>query len=184
MKIKNFKSEKQEIDIDLSEIFSEIMESVRVVLSDKELLDAQNQILRLGGAKYLQKEFNINRHTSYQYISGRRKLPLRVYLRTKQNKKELHLKLLSSNSRTIKLPFYINPDIAYLVGALRDGWLIQTRSIPFGIGIHQKTQDWLTGTIAPILEKNFSIKPTIRGRNLIVYSEILGYYLTRCLNSR
>jgi len=70
-------------------------------------------------------------------------------------------KYMSKRKSQYNIPDYINPEIAYLAGALRDGSISKTET-PIGtkyyIAFCNSSYEWLQNTIKPILEKLFQIE--------------------------
>jgi len=113
-------------------------------------------LLRKGGAEYLASK-RINRHTAYQLLGGRRNLPLSIYLEVAGKlPQKIRLKMAKNLSAEILLPLRMNAQVAYLAGAMRDGWLICVKDRPIGIGLAQNDQTWLsTARYWPFISTNF-----------------------------
>lgn len=63
----------------------------------------------------------------------------------------------------IAIPSYINPELAYLAGALRDGSISRTATsigIKYYVAFCNTSYEWLNNVIRPILEKTFQINVT------------------------
>ena len=66
-----------------------------------------------------------------------------------------------TNRTKIKIPKYLTTDLAYLLGALRDGSMTHYTNV-YEIEISQKFKDWLVNSIAPRLERLFGIQTQIK----------------------
>ena len=166
--------------MDLKILLGERLKDVRVVLAPKELKKIRQILFKRGGAGYLVSN-GINRNTAYQILSGRRNLPLSIYLKVvKKLPQKIRLKMAKNLSPEVVLPSKLNAQIAYLAGAMRDGWLICVKDRPIGVGLAQKEQSWLREA-SLLFEANFKVKPKFFGKNLIVYSEIIALYFHKFL---
>ncbi len=166
--------------MDLEKLFDERLKGVRVLPDQKESKKIRRVLLLKGGARYL-VSIGINRHTAYQILSGRRNLPLSVYLKAvKKLPGKIGLKMAKNLSPKVLLPLSLNAQLAYIAGAMRDGWLICVKDRPIGIGLAQKDRSWLK-EVSSLFEANFEIKPKISGERLIIYSEIVALYFHKFL---
>ncbi|MCD6523112.1 MAG: hypothetical protein J7K68_05155 [Candidatus Diapherotrites archaeon] len=172
---------KQICGVDLMEILGEKAVKTRVVLNSKEFKVIQKTLKDRGGATYLQKHFGVNKWTSYQYLSGRRNLPVKIYLSLVDEFERISLKMVTNKAKTVHFPMQINKDLAYLAGALRDGWLIQVDGNVIGLGMEQSEQPWLRETLVPIYLNQFGVRPVIKQTTLTLYSELVGEYIHKVL---
>ena len=166
--------------MDLKKLFDERLKDVRVLLDQKESKKVRRVLLLKGGARYLVSN-GINCSTAYQILSGRRNLPLSVYLKVARKLPDkIRLKMAKNLSVEVFLQFRLNAQLAYLAGAMRDGWLICVKDRPIGIGLAQKDRTWLKN-VASLFEANFKVKPKISGKRLVIYSEIIALYFHKFL---
>ena len=74
----------------------------------------------------------------------------------------LDTEFFKNQSRTrIRLPDYINPEIAYLAGALRDGCISKTETrigTKYYLAFCNTSYEWLDSVLKPLLEKLFDIR--------------------------
>ncbi len=159
----------------LERMLGKRMVHARVILKQKEFRKIRRALLLKGGARYLVLK-GVNRNTAYLYLSGRRRMPLTLYLGVAGNlPNEIWLKMAKNLSAKIRLGFRMKPELAYIAGAMRDGWLICVKNRPIGIGLEQKDAAWLK-KIARSFESLFGLKPKIVGSTLVIYSELLARY--------
>lgn len=160
---------------ELREMLGESFSKINLLLSKKEQKQFEEAASKRGGVKFFQR-FGVNKNTAYLYLSGRRNTPLRLYIEVLGKvPKRMTLKMNRNLSKSILLPDRLNGDIAYMAGALRDGWLIRHGKRIVGIGLEQADADWLC-RIERLIWKNFAIKAKISNTTLIAYSELLGRY--------
>ena len=64
-----------------------------------------------------------------------------------------------------------NPEIIYLMGALRDATVDNRNLKNYEIKIYQKDERWLSKVIKPILEDNFGVRVSLKDNLLRMYSK-------------
>lgn len=89
---------------------------------------------------------------------------------------------LGGKTKWVKLPKHMDSDLAYLAGALRDGYV----NLEIGVvAIVQKTcEQWLKETITPIFQRLFGVGPSIYGGKALVYSYPIAYFCCAVLEHR
>lgn len=90
-------------------------------------------------------------------------------------RKVTYFKSISSGSKPIRLPKELTPELAYIVGALRDGCLAtySKNKNHFGVVFTQEScVEWFVETIIPMINKTFSIKPKAR-KDIQIYNKPL-----------
>ncbi len=90
-------------------------------------------------------------------------------------KKTICFKSMSSGSKSIRLPKELTPELAYIVGALRDGCLAtySKNKNHFGVVFTQEScVDWFVEILIPMISKTFSIKPKAR-KDIQIYNKPL-----------
>jgi len=147
---------------------------------------------RLKNKKLLLVKWKIPKSTMKNYIRGNRGIPISVCYKivkeyckeTNTNSRKLWDKIYSkvvqfksesSGSKPIKLPKELTKDLAYFVGALRDGCLATFSGNPnhFGVLMTQESNPkWLKETIIPIVRKLFDLNPIPR-KEIQIYNKPL-----------
>ncbi len=148
--------------------------------------------------KEVLKEFGLNKNIFLRYLRSDGGIPISALHKltreySKQNGKSLnkiwneifedvkYFRGMSSKSKFIILPKYLTNDLAYLVGALRDGCLVTFSGNPnhFGVIFTQEScPEWFSMTVIPKLEKLFGVKPKLR-YEIQIYSKPIFRFFER-----
>ena len=89
-----------------------------------------------------------------------------------------------TNSKPVNLPKSLNPQLAYLLGALRDGSLPAVYNNQYEVQFSQKNKEWLEKTIVPLIEKAFKIKAKVESygnqtRRVKIYSKPIYFFIKK-----
>lgn len=144
------------------------------------------------------RNLKILKRNFYQYLNNSRTLPISIMYKickelsvqedtnftniwNKIFDEVRYFKSESSKSKKIKIPKTLSEDLAYFVGALRDGCLItySGNKNHFGLAFTQEScPEWLEDTIIPITKKLFgiSIKPR---KQIYIYNKIIFRFFER-----
>lgn len=124
----------------------------------------------------LSKEFGLSVSSIERLVSGGSSLPLKFVFKilevwqevVKPDKNKLHQVLQfieensvfkgNSNSKPVRLPEHLTPQLSYLIGSLRDGSLPEVYNNEYEIQFSQLNIDWLETVITPLIEKIFGIR--------------------------
>lgn len=166
-------------------------ESIRVDVTKKHLIKSWAQI---ENKNIFIKNHNLNKNNIHNYLRRGTFIPVSVLQKIvvewcKQKKKDSKkhwdkvfdevkmFKSESSKSQAIKLPKHMTEDLAYLVGALRDGCLVtySGNKNHFGVIFTQEScKEWLNSAIISKLRKLFGvIKPANADGELQIYNKPL-----------
>lgn len=143
------------------------------------------------------KRLKITKRSFHQYMKGSRSFPISILYKickeySEQQKCEFeeiwnniferttYFKSVCNHSRKIRLPKELCGDLAYLVGALRDGCLATySKNINhFGVVYTQESHpEWLE-VISQLFEKVFLIKPNL-SKQLCIYNKPIFRFFER-----
>lgn len=86
---------------------------------------------------------------------------------------------LGGKTSWVKLPKDMNSDLAYLAGAMRDGYINMRIGV---VAVVQKTcEQWLQETIKPIFQRLFGVEVSIYSNKALIYSYPIAYFLCAVL---
>lgn len=131
----------------------------------------------------LSQEFDLSIPSIERLVSGNSSLPLKFVLKIlkiwqeivkpDEEKVSQVTKFIeenaifkgNSNSKPIKLPKYLTPQLSYLIGTLRDGSLPRVYNNEYEVQFSQLNTKWLETLIVPLVEKIFGVKTRIESYN-------------------
>lgn len=86
---------------------------------------------------------------------------------------------LGGRTQWVRLPKEADEDLAYLAGALRDGYLnLRTGAIGF---VQKSCREWLAETVIPAFERVFHVKMRLIADRALLYSYPIVYFLCAIL---
>jgi intein/homing endonuclease len=132
------------------------LQSIRIVGAEKEL---SNRLARISISKFC-KNIGINRGSLYQMAQGRRAIPLDVLKKLNIQISNFRCIIKSSNI-PIKIPTRLSPELAYLVGLLRDGTVVNEKNNEYMVAFYSKFREALEYP-KKLLEKIFKIDVKIK----------------------
>jgi len=111
---------------------------IRVIGAEREL---RNRLAGISVSEFC-KNIGINRGSLYQMTRGKRAIPLDVLKKLNIQMSDFRCIIRNSNI-PVKVPTQLSPELAYLVGLLRDGTVVNEKNNEYTVAFYSKFREAL-----------------------------------------